>query len=56
MRYVYLEGIFLGSADIKTMLVNEFNKFKQIDVDFVRLMNKVKQSPVAMTVIDIPDI
>jgi dynein heavy chain 1 len=33
-RYVYLEGIFFGSADIKSMLNAEFNRFKGIDNEF----------------------
>jgi dynein heavy chain 1, cytosolic len=40
-RYVYLEGIFFGSADIKTMLPQEFQKFKSIDKEFTDLMKKV---------------
>ena len=37
-KYVYLEEIFFGSADIKSMLSNEFNKFKNIDSEFTKLM------------------
>jgi len=33
--YVYLEGIFFGSADIKSMLSAEFNRFKSIDNEFI---------------------
>ena len=40
-RYVYLEGIFFGSADIKSMLSTEFNKFRGIDNEFTSLMKKV---------------
>lgn len=40
-RYVYLEGIFFGSADIKSMLSAEFQKFKNIDTDFTKLMKVV---------------
>lgn len=40
-RYVYLEGIFFGSADIKSMLSAEFSKFKGIDNEFTSLMKKV---------------
>ena len=40
-RYVYLEGIFFGSADIKSMLTTEFNKFRGIDNEFTGLMKKV---------------
>ena len=40
--YVYLEGIFFGSSDIKTMLPTEFNRFRAIDNEFTGLMGKVK--------------
>ena len=40
-RYVYLEGIFFGSADIKNMLPREFQSFKSIDSEFTGLMKKV---------------
>jgi len=40
-RYVYLEGIFFGGADIKSMLPSEYNKFRGIDNEFVSLMKKV---------------
>jgi dynein heavy chain 1 len=30
-RWVYLEGIFMGSSDIKEMLNNEYTRFKGID-------------------------
>ena len=35
-RWVYLESIFFGSADIKLQLPNEYSKFKQVDNDFVQ--------------------
>ena len=44
-RYVYLEGIFFGSADIKNMLPREFQSFKSIDSEFTGLMKKVNQKP-----------
>lgn len=40
-RYVYLEGIFFGSADIKSMLFNEYTQFSLIDGNFTSLMKKV---------------
>lgn len=55
-RYVYLEGIFFGSADIKSMLSNEFNRFKSIDNDFTRLMKQVSKEPIVMEVMKIPNL
>jgi dynein heavy chain 1 len=52
-RYVYLEGIFFGSADIKTMLSAEFNKFKGIDNEFTSLMKKVTSKPIVLEVLSI---
>lgn len=52
-RYVYLEGIFFGSADIKSMLTAEFNKFKGIDQEFTTLMKKVVQKPQVLEVMSI---
>ena len=55
-RYVYLEGIFFGSADIKSMLSNEFMKFKGIDSDFTKLMKAVKKEPKVLEVMKIPNL
>lgn len=55
-RYVYLEGIFFGSADIKSMLSNEFTKFKSIDNDFTRLMKVVNKQPIVLEVMKIPNL
>jgi dynein heavy chain 1 len=52
-RYVYLEGIFFGSADIKSMLSAEFNKFRGIDNEFTQLMKKVAQKPIILDVMSI---
>ena len=52
-RYVYLEGIFFGSADIKTMLPAEFTRFKSIDSEFVQLMKKVASKPIVLEVLSI---
>jgi dynein heavy chain 1 len=38
------------------MLVQEYNKFKTIDTEFVRQQNKVKLDPKVMSVLDIPDL
>lgn len=52
-RYVYLEGIFFGSADIKSMLSTEYNKFKSIDSDFTRLMKQVTKTPNVLEVLKV---
>jgi dynein heavy chain 1 len=55
-RYVYLEGIFFGSADIKSMLSAEFNKFRGIDNEFTQLMKKVAQKPIVLDVMAIQNL
>jgi dynein heavy chain 1 len=52
-KYVYLEGIFFGSADIKSMLANEFNKFKNIDSEFIKLMKAVNKEPKVLEILKI---
>ena len=44
-RWIYLEGIFYGSADIKQQLPNEFARFKSIDQEFILLMRNVRSKP-----------
>ena len=53
---MYLEGIFFGSADIKTMLAAEFSKFKGIDNEFTSLMKKVAQKPIVLEVLAIQNL
>jgi dynein heavy chain 1 len=55
-KWVYLEGIFMGSGEIKTQLANEFNKFKGIDNEFVTLMKKVATKPKMLEVITTPNL
>ena len=55
-RYVYLEGIFFGSADIKSMLSAEFNKFRGIDNEFTSLMKKVTQKPIVLDIMAIQNL
>jgi dynein heavy chain 1 len=52
-RWVYLESIFLGSSDIKDMLVNEFSRFKSIDSEFTSLMKKVSAKPNLLEIMSI---
>ncbi|GJQ76160.1 hypothetical protein Trydic_g1905 [Trypoxylus dichotomus] len=55
-RWVYLEGIFSGSADIKTLLPVETSKFQSISSEFLGLMKKVSKSPMVMDVLNIPGV
>ena len=50
-KWVYLEGIFFGSAEIKVQLANDFNRFKGIDNEFTSLMKKVSTKPKMLEVI-----
>ncbi|XP_039279680.1 dynein heavy chain, cytoplasmic [Nilaparvata lugens] len=52
-RWVYLEGIFSGSVDIKTLLPVETSRFQNISSDFLGLMKKVSKSPMVMDVLNI---
>ena len=42
-KWVYLEGIFYASQDIKQQLTSEYNKFRNVDSEFIALMKKVQQ-------------
>ena len=53
---MYLEGIFFGSADIKSMLATEFNTFRGIDHEFTSLMKKVAQKPIVLDVLAIQNL
>ena len=55
-KWVYLEGIFFGSADIMNELSSDYNKFKTIDSEFTGLMKKVASKPLILEVISIPNI
>jgi dynein heavy chain 1 len=55
-RYVYLEGIFFGSADIKNMIPNEYNRFKGIDSEINKLMKAVTQKRKVLDVLLIQDL
>uniref|UniRef100_A0A8D0GTG5 Cytoplasmic dynein 1 heavy chain 1 n=1 Tax=Sphenodon punctatus TaxID=8508 RepID=A0A8D0GTG5_SPHPU len=52
-RWVYLEGIFTGSADIKHLLPVETQRFQSISKEFLALMKKVSKSPLVMDVLNI---
>ena len=55
-KWVYLEGIFFGSADIKNELPGDYNKFQSIDNEFTSLMKRVTNKPYILEVISIPNI
>ena len=55
-KWVYLEGIFFGSADIKKELPGDYNKFQSIDNEFTSLMKRVANKPYILEVISIPNI
>ncbi|KNC52645.1 cytoplasmic dynein [Thecamonas trahens ATCC 50062] len=52
-RWVYLEGIFTGSADIKVLLPQESKRFDSINSEFLGLMKKVTKAPLILDVIAI---
>jgi dynein heavy chain 1 len=55
-RWVYLEGIFLGNADIKTQLPSEWSRFRNVDGEFIALMRLVANRPYAMEALDIENL
>ncbi|XP_059178510.1 cytoplasmic dynein 1 heavy chain 1-like isoform X2 [Physella acuta] len=55
-RWVYLEGIFTGSADIKHLLQVETTRFQGVSTEFLGLMKKVAKSPLVMDVLNIPNV
>ncbi|KAH3764595.1 cytoplasmic dynein heavy chain [Pelomyxa schiedti] len=55
-RWVYLEGIFTGSADINMLLPQESSKFRSINSEFINLMKRVKQVGLAIEVLNIEGI
>ena len=55
-KWVYLDGIFSGSADIKVLLPTETSKFQSVSQEFTGLMKQVAKSPLVMSVIAIPNV
>ncbi|XP_012938795.1 cytoplasmic dynein 1 heavy chain 1 [Aplysia californica] len=55
-RWVYLEGIFTGSADIKHLLQVETSRFQGVSTEFLGLMKKVAKSPLVIDVLNIPNV
>ncbi len=52
-QWVYLEGIFSGSADIKHLLPIESQRFNNINAEFLTVMKKVFKSPFVLDVLNI---
>ncbi|XP_068157565.1 LOW QUALITY PROTEIN: dynein beta chain, ciliary [Drosophila tropicalis] len=50
-KWIYLECIFIGSADIRAQLPAEAANFEQIDRDFTQLLARVSQVRVVMQVV-----
>ncbi|RMZ84735.1 hypothetical protein DV737_g982, partial [Chaetothyriales sp. CBS 132003] len=55
-QWVYLEGVFIGNAEIQHLLPTESNRFGTINSDFIAIMKKVSKSPFVVDVISIPNI
>ena len=55
-RWVYLEGIFTGNADITNLLPVETSRFNSISSEFLALMKKVTKSRMVMDVLNIQGI
>ncbi|KAI6221986.1 Dynein heavy chain, cytoplasmic [Aphelenchoides besseyi] len=52
-RWVYLEGLFSGSADIATLLPMESNRFFGVSNEFLALMRRVSGAPRILDVVHI---
>ncbi|KAI0242051.1 dynein heavy chain [Massospora cicadina] len=55
-QWVYLEGIFSGSADIKHLLPVETTRFQNINTEFLTVMKRVYKSPFVLDVLNLPGI
>lgn len=55
-RWVYLEGIFLGTSDIKVSLPVEWARFRSVDGEFVSLMRRIASRPFAMEILNIENV
>ena len=53
-QWVYLEGIFSGSAEIRHILPVESSRFQNINTEFLAVMKKVYKSPFILDVLNIP--
>lgn len=55
-RWVYLEGLFVGSPEIQTLLPKESNKFTGLNTEFTHVMSKASKSPKIVEVLSIPNV
>ena len=55
-QWVYLEGVFTGSTDIKHLLPVESSRFQNINSEFFAVMKKVYKSPFVLDVLAIPEV
>ena len=55
-KWVYLEGIFFGSGEIKVQLANDYNRFQGIDNEFTSVMKKASAKPKMLEVISTPNL
>lgn len=55
-QWVYLEGIFSGSAEIRHILPVESSRFQNINTEFLTVMKKVYRSPFVLDVLNIPGV
>eukprot|EP00911_Craspedida_sp_UC1_P002250 UC1_evm1s1712 len=55
-KWIYLEGIFAGSAELATLLPNETNKFLSVSNEFKAVMRNVHKSPKVLDVMGIPNL
>jgi dynein heavy chain 1 len=56
MRYVYFEGIFNGSEDIKKMLKRQYEEFTEFDRSFKDLMSIVNNDPKVILVLEMDEL
>lgn len=52
-RWVYLEGLFTGSADIAYLLPTESNRFNIVSTEFLGIMKKVNAAPRILEIVNI---
>lgn len=55
-QWVYLEGIFTGSQEIRHILPVESSRFQNINTEFMAVMKKVYKSPFVLDVLGIPGV
>ncbi|KAE8211019.1 hypothetical protein CF326_g9985, partial [Tilletia indica] len=55
-QWVYLEGIFSGSVEIRRILPVESSRFQNINTEFLTVMKKVYKSPFVLDVMNIPGV